>query len=124
MYFHSMGSAVSATSTAEGQGINDRVQLALVERHLQRREAERLMASGVTIADPSRVDLRGTLTAGHDCFIDINVVIEGAVTIGDNVTIVNKDNVEEADRADQGFYIRNSIVVIVKNATIPDGTII
>ncbi|GIS70174.1 MAG: hypothetical protein CM1200mP9_09950 [Gammaproteobacteria bacterium] len=45
------------------------------------------MAGGVTVADPSRLDLRGTLTAGQDCFIDINVVIEGAVTIGDNVTI-------------------------------------
>ena len=46
--------SVSATSAPEVQGINDRVQLALGERHLQRREAERLMASGVTIADPSR----------------------------------------------------------------------
>jgi len=40
------------------------------------------------------------------------------------VTIVNKDNVEEGDRSDQGFYIRNGIVVVQKNATIQDGTII
>ena len=51
-------------------------------------------------------------------------ILDKNARIGDNVTIVNKDNVEEADRADQGFYIRNGIVVIVKNATIPDGTII
>ncbi len=51
-------------------------------------------------------------------------ILDKNARIGDNVTIVNKDNVEEADRAEQGFYIRNGIVVIVKNATIPDGTII
>ena len=51
-------------------------------------------------------------------------ILDKNARIGDNVTIVNKENVEEADRADQGFYIRNGIVVIVKNATIPDGTII
>ncbi|AIQ96949.1 glucose-1-phosphate adenylyltransferase [Prochlorococcus sp. MIT 0801] len=51
-------------------------------------------------------------------------ILDKNARIGDNVKIVNKDNVEEADRADQGFYIRNGIVVIVKNATIPDGTII
>ena len=51
-------------------------------------------------------------------------ILDKNARIGDYVTIVNKDIVEEADRADQGFYIRNGIVVIVKNATIPDGTII
>jgi len=51
-------------------------------------------------------------------------ILDKNARIGDNVTIVNKENVEEADRADQGFYIRNGIVVVVKNATIPDGTII
>ena len=51
-------------------------------------------------------------------------ILDKNARIGENVTIVNKDNVEEADRADQGFYIRNGIVVIVKNSTIPDGTII
>ena len=51
-------------------------------------------------------------------------ILDKNARIGDNVKIINKDNVEEADRADQDFYIRNGIVVIVKNATIPDGTII
>ena len=51
-------------------------------------------------------------------------ILDKNARIGENVTIVNRDNVEEADRADQGFYIRNGIVVIVKNSTIPDGTII
>ena len=51
-------------------------------------------------------------------------ILDKNARIGSNVTIVNKDRVEEADRADQGFYIRNGIVVVVKNATIPDGTVI
>ena len=110
--------SVSATSAPEVQGINDRVQLALVERHLQRREAERLMASGVTIADPSRLDLRGTLTAGQDCFIDINVVVEGAVTIGDNVTIGPGCVVSDSNLADGVVIEAHSLVdgaVVGKN---------
>ena len=51
-------------------------------------------------------------------------ILDKNTRIGDNVTIINKDHVEEADRADEGFYIRNGIVVVVKNATITDGTII
>ena len=51
-------------------------------------------------------------------------ILDKNIRIGDKVNIINKDRVEEADRADQGFYIRNGIVVVVKNATISDGTII
>ena len=51
-------------------------------------------------------------------------ILDKNTRIGENVTIINKDNVEEADRPDEGFYIRNGIVVVVKNATITDGTLI
>ena len=51
-------------------------------------------------------------------------ILDKNTRIGSNVTIVNKDHVEEADRSDQGFYIRNGIVVVQKNATIPDGMVI
>ncbi len=51
-------------------------------------------------------------------------ILDKNTRVGNNVTIVNKDRIEEADRADQGFYIRNGIVVVVKNATITDGTVI
>ena len=51
-------------------------------------------------------------------------ILDKNARIGSNVTIVNKEHVEEADRSDQGFYIRNGIVVVVKNATIQDGTVI
>jgi len=51
-------------------------------------------------------------------------IVDKNARIGRNVQIVNKDHVEEASREDLGFVIRNGIVVIIKNATIPDGTII
>ena len=53
-----------------------------------------------------------------------NAILDKNARIGEQVKIINKDNVEEADKADQGFYIRNGIVVVVKNAAIPDGTLI
>ena len=51
-------------------------------------------------------------------------ILDKNTRIGNNVAIVNKDRIEEADRADEGFYIRNGIVVVVKNASISDGTVI
>ena len=51
-------------------------------------------------------------------------ILDKNTRIGSGVSIINKDNVEEADRSDQGFYIRNGIVVVQKNATIADGTVI
>ena len=78
---------VKASSQVEIMGINDKKQLAEAERALQRRRVEELMDAGVTLADPARVDIRGTLTCGKDVFIDVNVVFEGDVTLGDNVRI-------------------------------------
>lgn len=74
-------------SPQEVQGINNRLQLAELERHHQKTIAERLMTEGVTLADPARIDVRGTLKTGRDIFIDINCVFEGDVTLGDNVRI-------------------------------------
>jgi len=68
-------------------GINDRVQLSVLERHFQRRQADELMRGGVTLADPDRLDIRGRLQAGQDVSIDVNVVIEGEVRLGEGVTI-------------------------------------
>jgi glucose-1-phosphate adenylyltransferase len=51
-------------------------------------------------------------------------IIDKNARIGHNVKIINKDNVQEAERENQGFYIRSGIVVVLKNAVIPDGTII
>jgi bifunctional UDP-N-acetylglucosamine pyrophosphorylase / glucosamine-1-phosphate N-acetyltransferase len=68
-------------------GVNDRVQLAALERIFQRRQAEELMRQGLTLRDPARFDLRGNLSIGRDDSIDCNVLIEGEVSLGDNVHI-------------------------------------
>ena len=68
-------------------GINDRAQLAEVERLYQHDQIIALMQGGATVADPARVDIRGRVTTGQDCFIDINVVFEGDVTLGNNVIV-------------------------------------
>lgn len=71
----------------EVEGVNDRIQLAALEREFQNHQAKQLMQQGVHLIDPSRFDLRGQLTVGQDVRIDINVIIEGACTFGDNVEI-------------------------------------
>ncbi len=79
--------ALPAPQAEEVIGINDRAQLARAERYRQRRLAEALMADGVTVMDPARLDIRGRVVAGRDCVIDVGVVFEGDVTLGSNVTI-------------------------------------
>lgn len=79
--------AGQAGSPDETQGVNDRNDLAMAERILQRRYARKVMADGVTLRDPERFDLRGQLVAGRDCLIDVNAVLEGEVKLGDNVHI-------------------------------------
>ena len=84
------GVAVEAFTVAEPEqvlGVNDRQQLAELERFYQRRQAERLMREGATLLDPARVDVRGTVTTGKDVVIDVNVVFEGTVRLGDRVRI-------------------------------------
>lgn len=71
----------------EVEGVNDRVQLAALERQFQACQAKQLMQQGVHLIDPSRFDLRGNLTVGQDVQIDINVIIEGDCELGDNVEI-------------------------------------
>ncbi len=79
--------SVEPTLAFEVEGVNDRVQLAALEREFQAFQAKSLMQQGVHLIDPSRFDLRGDLTVGKDVRIDINVIIEGDVTLGDNVEI-------------------------------------
>jgi bifunctional UDP-N-acetylglucosamine pyrophosphorylase/glucosamine-1-phosphate N-acetyltransferase len=78
---------IVAESAAEVLGINDRAQLADAERAWQRRQAAELMARGVTLADPARIDVRGAITVGRDVFIDVGVVLEGKIVLGDRVHI-------------------------------------
>jgi bifunctional UDP-N-acetylglucosamine pyrophosphorylase / glucosamine-1-phosphate N-acetyltransferase len=79
--------AVVAPDERDTRGINDRAQLAEVERIVQRRHAETLMRAGTTIADPARFDLRGALECGSDVHIDVGCVFEGRVVLGDGVHV-------------------------------------
>ncbi|MDE2262756.1 MAG: bifunctional UDP-N-acetylglucosamine diphosphorylase/glucosamine-1-phosphate N-acetyltransferase GlmU [Gammaproteobacteria bacterium] len=80
-------SPLGCAEAIEALGVNDKVQLAMLESVCRRRAARELMLAGVTIADPARIDVRGRVTHGEDVFIDINVVLEGAVKLGDRVRI-------------------------------------
>jgi bifunctional UDP-N-acetylglucosamine pyrophosphorylase/glucosamine-1-phosphate N-acetyltransferase len=82
-------SVASATPDCEEEvlGVNNRAQLSRLERHYQSGIADALMAAGITLADPARVDVRGSLRSGQDVSIDINFIAEGEVVIEDNVHI-------------------------------------
>ena len=79
--------AFTVTEPAEVQGVNDRRQLAELERFYQARQAEALLLNGATLLDPARIDIRGTVVTGKDVIIDANVVFEGTVRLGDRVRI-------------------------------------
>lgn len=71
----------------EVEGVNDRKQLARLERIHQRGIADSLLADGVSLADPGRIDVRGQLSVGNDSFIDINCIFEGEVNLGTGVMV-------------------------------------
>ena len=90
--------AVHPARASETDGVNNRLQLATLERVYQSEQAEKLLLAGVMLRDPARFDLRGVLNHGRDVEIDINVVIEGEVTLGDRVKI------------GAGCIIKNSVI--------------
>ena len=99
----------------EVEGVNDRVQLAALEREFQTYQAKLLMQQGVHLIDPSRFDLRGQLTVGQDVRIDINVIIEGDCAFGDNVEIgagcVIKNTTIAAGTKVQPYSVFDSAIV-------------
>ncbi len=94
----------------EVDGVNDRVQLARLERVYQRVRAESLMRAGVTLLDPARLDIRGNLQCGQDVTLDINTVLEGDVVIGDRVTVGPNCLIRNA-RIGSGTHIEANSVV-------------
>jgi len=86
----------------EIHGINSKTQLAVLERTWQQVEAATLMAKGVTLADPARIDIRGSMDCGRDVEIDVGCIFEGSITLGNNVVI--------------GAYC------VIRNSTIAEGT--
>ncbi len=97
-------------SELEVQGVNNRVQLAELERWYQRGEADRLMMEGASLADPARVDVRGSLAVGQDVLIDVNVVFQGNVRLGSNVSIGPNCLIIDADLADNVVVHANSVI--------------
>jgi bifunctional UDP-N-acetylglucosamine pyrophosphorylase/glucosamine-1-phosphate N-acetyltransferase len=86
----------------EVEGINNKMQLATLERVWQQTMANKLMTQGVTLADPARIDVRGNLVCGRDVEIDVGCIFEGEVTLGDRVRV--------------GAY------AVIRNASIAQGT--
>lgn len=76
-----------APTLPEVLGVNDKAQLAYLETAWREQAAHALMLAGVTVADPARLDLRGTVSHGTDVFLDVNVVLKGHVVLGDGVRV-------------------------------------
>ena len=79
--------AIKVDDERDVRGVNDRAQLAALERIVQRRHAQALQNAGVSIADPDRIDIRGALECGQDVAIDVGCVFEGNVRLADGVSI-------------------------------------
>jgi len=107
------GVVISTTqpeAVSEIRGINDRMQLAEMERYYQLIQAHHLMRQGVTLMDPARFDLRGELEAGRDIQIDVNVVLEGSISIGNGVSIGPNCWIKDADIADGVVILPNCVI--------------
>jgi bifunctional UDP-N-acetylglucosamine pyrophosphorylase / glucosamine-1-phosphate N-acetyltransferase len=113
--------AVPIANAAEVAGVNDKIQLAQVEALYRRERAEELMIAGATLADPSRIDIRGDVEVGRDVFIDINAVLIGEVRLAAGVKIGPNCHISNSQiGADTEIYA-NSIVdhaVVAENCRI------
>ncbi len=79
--------AVIAAVPGDLEGANDRIQLAALERRYRQKMSKELLRAGVQLADPARLDVRGRVEVGKDVFIDVNVILEGDINLGDGVQI-------------------------------------
>lgn len=102
--------AVVCDDPLEVQGVNDRIQQAELERAYQIIKTEELMRAGVTLLDPTRVDVRGALKAGKDVSIDVNTVFIGDVVLGDNVTIESGCVIKNTQIASNTTVQANSVI--------------
>ncbi len=94
----------------EVQGVNNRIQQAELERAYQAIKAEELMLSGVTLLDPCRVDIRGTVSAGKDVSIDVNTIFIGDVVLGDNVNIESGCVIKNSQIGSNTIVQANSVI--------------
>ena len=100
---------VTATRT-EALGVNDKMQLAMLEGEYRRRRALELMQAGVTVIDPARLDVRGAVTCGRDVVLDVNVVLDGPVQLGDGVR-VGANCVLSQVQVGRGTHIKPNCVI-------------
>jgi len=112
---------IVAVTEEEVLGINDHVQLAKLERYYQKQLANDLMHQGLTLLDPARFDLRGELQIGTDVTFDVNVIIEGQVSIGANTTVANNNFLKNVTIG-ENVEIRPNCVI--EDAIIEDNCII
>ncbi|RUA07326.1 MAG: UDP-N-acetylglucosamine diphosphorylase/glucosamine-1-phosphate N-acetyltransferase, partial [Gammaproteobacteria bacterium] len=110
--------SVIADNEFEVVGVNDKVQLAELERVFQKNQATKFMQNGLTLKDPLRFDCRGTLSFGQDCEIDVNVLIKGDVSLGDNTLIASNCILKNAKIGNNVAILPNSII---EDAIIGDG---
>jgi len=102
--------------SSEVLGVNNKSQLSYLERVYQAQQAEILMLQGVTLADPNRFDLRGEITTlGQDVSIDVNVILEGTLEIGDGVTIGPNCVIKNSKIANGVEILANCVI---ENATV------
>ena len=109
------------SSVYEVQGVNDRIQLASLERHYQRTLAEQLMLSGNSLADPERFDCRGSLETGVDNFIDVNCTFEGNVQLGSKIRIGPNCHLKDCVIEDHAEINANTVI---EGATVCRGAVI
>jgi bifunctional UDP-N-acetylglucosamine pyrophosphorylase/glucosamine-1-phosphate N-acetyltransferase len=103
-------SAAQASCEAEVSGINNKLQLATLEREFQLKQANALMLEGATLVDPSRIDIRGSLKIGRDVEIDVNCVFIGDVTLGDGVKIASNCVIENSTVGANSVVKANSVL--------------
>jgi bifunctional UDP-N-acetylglucosamine pyrophosphorylase/glucosamine-1-phosphate N-acetyltransferase len=99
-----------ALNRIEVLGVNDKVQLAQVETAYRHRVANELMLAGVTVADPARLDVRGSVKHGADVFLDINVVLEGAVKFGSRVRVGPNCVIRDCEIGDDTEVFANCVL--------------
>lgn len=125
--------SVVVINEIEAQGVNDKSQLALVERHFQMTKCTQLLEEGVILKDPSRTDIRGELSCGNGVEIDFNTLFEGSVMLGDNVkigpnTIIKDSSIGNGTQILPGTIIEGATIgeetTLGPNARIRPGTIL
>ena len=111
--------SVITKNDSEVAGVNDKIQLAALERTFQKNQADKFMLDGLTLKDPLRFDCRGSFSFGKDCVCDVNVLIEGEVSLGKNTTISANCILKNAKIGNNVYILPNSIIedAIINNGT-------